>query len=111
MDALIDLEPVERADDGRGMRELRRRNNSASKSVLNALETVKLGSREAKVKRIAVVKLRVYKRSCNSRGSGIVQGGANTTEITNVKETASGDRGNLFREGQVVIKDETKVAC
>lgn len=70
-----------------------------------------MGCREAKVKRIAVVKFRVYKRGSNSRGSGIVQSGTNTAKITNVKETASGDRGNLFREGQVAIKDETKVAC
>ena len=76
-----------------------------------ALEPVKLGCREAKVKRVAVIKLGVYKRGSNSRGSGKVQSGANTTEVANVKETASGDGGNLFRERQVVIKDETKVAC
>jgi len=69
-----------------------------------------LSCREAKVKRVAVIKLGVYKRGCNSRGSGKVQGRADTTQVTNVKETASGDRGNLFRERQVAIKDETKVA-
>ena len=75
-----------------------------------ALEPVKLGCREAKVERVAVIKLGVYKRGSNSRGSGKVQSGANTTEVANVKETASGDGGNLFRERQVAIKDETKVA-
>ena len=55
-----------------------------------------MGSREAKVKRIALIKLRMYKRCGNSRGSGIVQGGANTTEITNVKETDSFWRQRKF---------------
>jgi hypothetical protein len=59
---------------------------------------LKLGCRETKVKRVAIVKFRVYKRSSNSGSSGIVQSGTNTAEITNVEETASGDRGYLLRE-------------
>ena len=59
--------------------------------VLDNLQFVDVIGRKVKVKRVTVIKLGVDKRGSNIRGSGKVQSGANTTEVSNVKESASVD--------------------
>ena len=55
----VDLEPVQRSEDGCDMRRFRSFNHSTCKTVLNLLEAVYFRLRKTVVKRVTVVKIGV----------------------------------------------------
>ena len=55
----VDLEPVQRSEDGCDMRRFRSFNHSMCKTVLNLLEAVYFRLRKTVVKRVTVVKIGV----------------------------------------------------
>jgi len=58
----INLEPVQRPEDGFDMRRFRSFNYSACKTVLNLLQAIYLRLRKIVVERVTVVKFRVDNR-------------------------------------------------
>jgi len=60
--AFVDLEPVQRSEDGCDMRRLRSFNHTTCKTVLNLLEAVYLRFRNIVVERVSIVKFRVDNR-------------------------------------------------
>ena len=66
--AFVDLEPVQRSEDGCGMRYYRSFNHSTCKTVLNLLEAVYLRFRKIVVDRVTVVKFRVDNRGSDGTG-------------------------------------------
>ena len=64
---------MERAENRSCVSKFRSRDNSTSKAVLDALKTIKLAFRKARVERVAIVKFGVNKRSCYSTGSFMIK--------------------------------------
>jgi len=67
LNVFINLEPVERSEDGCDMRRFRSFNHSTCKTVLNLLEAIYLRIRKIVVVRVTVVKFRV-----DNRGSDVL---------------------------------------
>jgi hypothetical protein len=72
------------------VREFGRGDNSASERVLNKLKSTKLSFGKVVVKRIAIVKFRMDKRSGNSASGFVIKTGADTPKVTDQKKTAFG---------------------
>jgi len=64
----INLEPVQRSEDGCDMRRFRSFNRSTRKTVLNLLEAVYLRLSKIEAERDTVVKFRVDNRGSNGTG-------------------------------------------
>ena len=67
-DAFVDLQSVERFENGNNMSGFRSLNNSASKRVLNLLKPVKLTVWKVMIERVRVVKFRVNYGGGNGAG-------------------------------------------
>jgi len=83
-DAFVDLQPVERFEDGSDMSGFRSLNNSMSKRVLNLLEPVKLTVWKVMTDRVTVVKFRVNYGGGNGAGCFEVKVWADTAKFTDV---------------------------
>ena len=70
--------------------------DSASKCIFNLLKVFNLRERKSVVKRITIIKTRVYEGSGDSSGSGRVKGMPNATEVTNMIMAGARQEGNLF---------------
>jgi len=109
--AFINLEPVQRSEDGRDKRRFRSFNHSTCKTVLNLLEAVYLGLRKIEVERVTVVKFRVDNRGSNVTCCFRIKVRTDTAELTNMKIAGLREWWDLIRESKIFIKDKTKVAC
>ena len=85
-------------------------NNSTSKRVLNLLEPVMLTVWKVMIERVTVVKFRVNYRGGNGAGCFEVEVWADTPKFTDVIVTRLRKCSDLIREGNVFIKNKTKVA-
>ena len=56
--------------------------DSAGKCIFNLLMVLNLRERKSVVKRVTILKTRVYEESGDSSGSGIVKSVTDTTEVT-----------------------------
>jgi len=83
-------------------------NNSTSNKVWNLLEPLKLTVWKVMIKRVTVVKFRVYYGGGNGAGCFEVKVRADTAKFTNV--TRLRKCSDLIREGKVFVENKTKVA-
>jgi len=84
--------------------------NSLSKSILDALETIYLKFRKTIVQRVTVVKLGVYNRGGNCFCNVKVKVGMDTAESTNVMIAGFRQCRDLIGKGKLFVKYEAKVA-
>ena len=83
--------------------------NSTTKGVLYALKTVELVTGKADVQRVAEVQFGVDNGGGNCASSFVIKTRTDTAQITDMEKVAFRHRRDLLREGQVLIKDETKI--
>jgi len=83
--AFINLEPMQRSEDGCDMRRFRSFNNSTCKTVLNLLEAVYLRLRKIVVERVTVVKFRVDNRGSDGTGCFRIKIRTDTAELANIR--------------------------
>jgi len=83
--AFINLQPVQRSEDGCDMRRFRSSNHSTCKTVLNLLQEVYLRLRKILVERVTVVKFRVDNRGSNGTGCVRIKVRTDTAELTNMR--------------------------
>ena len=83
--AFINLESVQRSEDGCDMRRFRSFNHSTCKTVLNLLKTVYLSLRKIVVEKVTVVKFRVDNGGSDGTGSFRVKVRTDTAELTNMR--------------------------
>ena len=89
---------MKRFQDRSDVTEFRSLGDGTCQRILNQLKTINLCFRKVYVKRIAIVKPGVNKRSSNSAGSGVVYAWSNSAKVTNLQVASFGKRGNVFRK-------------
>ena len=70
--------------------------DSASKCIFNLLKAFNLRETKSLVKRVTIIKTRVYEGSGDSSGSDKVMSMIDTTEVTNMVMAGARYGGNLF---------------
>ena len=63
--------------------------DSASKCIFNLLKASNLSERKSVLKRVTIIKTRVYEGSGDSSGSGKVKSMSDTTEVTSMVITGA----------------------
>jgi len=81
----INIELVQRSEDGCNMRRFRSFNHSACKTVLNLLEAIYLRLREIEVEKVTVVKFRVDNRGNNGTGCFRIKVRTDTAELSDMR--------------------------
>ena len=71
-------------------------NDSACKCIFNVLKAFNLREMRSVVKRVTIIKRRVYEGSGDSSGSGKIKSVTDTTEVTNMVVAGARKGGSLF---------------
>ena len=86
---LFNFYPVKGFKCGTSMGKFRGASSSASKRIFNMLKTFNLRGRNSVVKRVTIIKTRVYEGSGDSCGSDKVKSVTDTTKVTNMVMTGA----------------------
>ena len=70
--------------------------DSASKCIFNLLKAFYLRERKSMVKRVAIIKTKVYEGSSDTSGIDKVKSVINTMKVTNMVMASARKGGNLF---------------
>ena len=81
----IDLEPVQRSEDGCDKKRFRSFNHSTCKTVLNLLEADYMRFRKILVERVTVVKFRVDNRGSNGTGCFKIKVRTDTAQLPDMR--------------------------
>jgi len=84
-DAIINLKPVQRSEDGCDTKKIRSFHISACKTVLNLPEAIYLRLRKIAVDRVTVVKFRVHNRGSDGAGCFRNQVRTNIAELSDMR--------------------------
>ena len=85
--------------------------DSTSSIILYELESSDILAGGIEIEGVTVVKFRLDERRSNGECTRVVKSIAYASEVTNLAETSFRNGRNVFGEGKVRVKDETKIAC